>query len=168
MADAEVDAQRAAARATAQVAIERCRALAMVEAAYLAQLYAPVTDQLTTPVLGLALSAPLPPDAFAGWPAVEHPLVVFALGDDALSRLVRLAEPIYVRPPQHGLDLARAIAGALGGALRELPSMSGDSQAWGVALADGRVPALVRDFAAVMGVAVGGRSWQPPRAAPNA
>lgn len=85
-------------RATATHAREFCMRLPMVAAAYLIQLHAPHANQLTTPALGLVLTGPLPADAFASWPA-QLPLVVFALGDDAISRLARLTEPIY-RAPQ--------------------------------------------------------------------
>lgn len=77
--------------------VARCRTLPMVAAAYVVQLYAPHTGQLTTPALGLALTGPLPADAFAGWPVTE-PLIVFGLGDDAISRLARLTTPVHVAP----------------------------------------------------------------------
>ena len=81
--------------ATVARVIELCRTLPMVRSAYVVQLYAPHTGQLTTPALGLELAAALPPDAFASWPATT-PLVVFGLGDDAISRLARLTPPVYV------------------------------------------------------------------------
>jgi hypothetical protein len=77
--------------------IALCRRLPMVVSAHVAQIHAPVTHQYTTPVLGLALAAPLPGDAFAGWPA-ELPIVVVVLADDAVSRLVQLAPAVYTRP----------------------------------------------------------------------
>lgn len=72
-----------------------------IRLAHLVQLHAPHTGQLTTPALGLVLDGPLAPDAFAAWPATTHPLIVFVLGDDAISRLTRLTPPIYIaeRPP---------------------------------------------------------------------
>lgn len=88
-------AERLAVFPTVARAIRLCRGLPMVKSAHLAQLHAPHTHQYTSPALGLELTAALPGDAFAGWPASE-PLVVFGLGDDALSRLARLSPPIYV------------------------------------------------------------------------
>ena len=90
-------AERLAVFPTIGRAIRLCRELDMVVAAYVAQLHAPATHQYTTPMLGLQLSGPLPGDAFAAWPAAEAPIVVFVLGDDPTSRLMRLAPPIYQR-----------------------------------------------------------------------
>ena len=75
--------------------------------AHLVQLHAPHTGQLTTPALGLVVDGPLAPDAFATWPSATHPLIVFLLGDDAISRLARLTPPIYLadRPPPGMSDL---------------------------------------------------------------
>jgi hypothetical protein len=81
--------------------IRLCRRLEMVKSAYLAQIHAPVTHQFTSPVVGLELTAPLPGDAFASWPA-DEPVVAFGLGEDAVSRLVRLTQPAYVRTLEHG------------------------------------------------------------------
>ena len=86
--------ERPAVLATIDRVIALCQTLPMVKAAYVVQLYAPHADQLTSPALGLDLTAPLPPGAFAGWPASEA-LVVFGLGDDAISRLARLTPPVY-------------------------------------------------------------------------
>jgi len=89
-------AERFAVLATIGRAIRLCRTLPMVVSAYLAQVHAPASHQFTSPVLGLELDAPLPGDAFASWPASE-PVIVLGLGDDAWSRLVRLAPPIHRR-----------------------------------------------------------------------
>lgn len=67
-----------------------------VKAAYLAQLFFPGTRQLTTPLLGLDLDGPLRPDAFADIPPAD-PVIAMQLGDDAVSRLMRLGSPFYVR-----------------------------------------------------------------------
>ena len=87
-------AERFAVYPTIARVIRRCRELPMVTAAYVAQIHDPVAHQFTTPVLGLELSAPLPPEALAGWPP-DEPLVAFVLGEDAMSRLVRLTRPVY-------------------------------------------------------------------------
>jgi len=81
--------------------IRLCRRLEMVKAAYIAQIHAPVTHQFTSPVVGLELTAPLPGDAFAAWPA-DEPVVAFGLGEDAVSRLIRLTPPAYARTVEHG------------------------------------------------------------------
>jgi uncharacterized protein YqcC (DUF446 family) len=78
-------------------AIRLCRGLAVVEAAYVSQLHAPASHQFTTAMLGLQLSGPMPPDAFEAWPP-DAPVIVFVLGDDPTSRLIRLAPPVYQRP----------------------------------------------------------------------
>ncbi len=70
--------------------------LPAVKSAYLAQLYFPSTDQLTTPVLGLELDGPLAVDAFVSLPK-EDPFVAMVLADDAISRLLRLGTPFYAR-----------------------------------------------------------------------
>ena len=88
-------AERLAVFPTIHRVIGLCRTLPMVSRAYVAQLHAPATHQFTTPVLGLELSAALPADAFASWPASD-PIVAFVLADDAVSRLVRLTPPIYI------------------------------------------------------------------------
>jgi len=77
-------------------AIRTCRGIAEVEAAYVSQLHAPATHQFTTAMLGLQVSAALPADAFAAWPG-ELAVLVFVLGDDPTSRLIRLAPPVYLR-----------------------------------------------------------------------
>jgi hypothetical protein len=87
-------ADRFAVYPTIARVIRLCRQLPMVKAAYVAQIHDPVAQQFTSPVLGLELSAPLPADAFAGWPA-DDPIVAFGLADDAVSRLVRLTRPVY-------------------------------------------------------------------------
>jgi uncharacterized protein YqcC (DUF446 family) len=87
-------ADRFAVYPTIARVIRLCRVLPMVKAAYVAQIHDPIAQQYTTPVLGLDLTAPLPGDAFAGWPAGD-PIVAFALADDAVSRLVRLTRPVY-------------------------------------------------------------------------
>lgn len=92
-------ADRFAVYPTIARVIRLCRRLPMVRAAYVAQIHDPVAGQFTSPVLGLELSAPLPADAFEGWPA-DDPIVAFGLADDAVSRLVRLTRPVYTpRPP---------------------------------------------------------------------
>jgi hypothetical protein len=58
-------------------------------------------------MLGLEISRPLPGDAFAAWPAADAPIVVFVLGDDPTSRLMRLAPPIYRRLARGGLVIGR-------------------------------------------------------------
>jgi uncharacterized protein YqcC (DUF446 family) len=78
--------------------IVHLRQLPAVKEAYIAQLFFPTTEQLTSPVLGLVLDGALAPDAFAPL-GTEDPLVVMALGEDAISRLVRLGPPLYVREP---------------------------------------------------------------------
>ena len=67
-----------------------------VKAAYLAQLFFPGTRQFTTPLLGLDLDGPLPPGAFADIPPAD-PVIAMLVGDDAVSRLMRLGSPFYVR-----------------------------------------------------------------------
>lgn len=136
-------------------AVRTCRAQPSVRAAYVAQVVAPHTEQRTSPVIALDLAGPLPGDAFAGWPA-DAPIVVTALGADAVSRLIALAPPAYVAtstpdaPP-----VARAIADALGGEVRALAGDEPYAQ-HAIVLADGDVPVLVRDHAiAVPGI----RAW---------
>ncbi len=137
--------------------IELCRRLPMVASAYVAQIHAPVTHQYTTPVLGLELTGALPGDAFAAWPA-DHPIVAFVLAEDAVSRLVRLAPPVYTRPViPPGRTLADAIAGGVGGSVLDVP---GDGKSYAVALADGRVPVLVRELGHAVRVCISGvKSW---------
>jgi uncharacterized protein YqcC (DUF446 family) len=70
--------------------------LPTVKSAYLAQLFFPATEQLTTPILGLELDGPIAPDAFAGLPP-EDPFIAMVVADDAVSRLLRLGAPFYTR-----------------------------------------------------------------------
>lgn len=91
-------AERLAVFPTIARLIGLCARLPMVRAAYLAQVHTPALHQYTTPLVGLELSASLPADAFAGWPA-DDPIVAFALADDAVSRLVRLGPPVYTATP---------------------------------------------------------------------
>jgi hypothetical protein len=100
-------AERFAVFPTIGRAIRLCRELDMVIAAYVAQIHAPSTHQYTTPMLGLQISQPLPGEAFAAWPAAEAPIVVFVLGDDPTSRLMRLAPPIYQRLTRDRLVVGR-------------------------------------------------------------
>ena len=101
-------ADRFAVYPTIARVIRLCRRLPMVQAAYVAQVHDPVGQQFTSPVVGLELSAPLPADAFANWPAAD-PIVAFALAEDAVSRLVRLTQPVYTpRPP---LTIRRLVPG---------------------------------------------------------
>lgn len=101
-------ADRFAVYPTIARVIRLCRRLPMVKAAYVAQIHDPIGQQFTTPVVGLELSAPLPADAFASWPA-DDPIVAFALAEDAVSRLVRLTRAVYTpRPP---LTLGRLVPG---------------------------------------------------------
>lgn len=76
--------------------------LPSVKSAWLAQVFFPNTGQLTSPVLGLVLDGPLAPDAFAPL-GTGTALVVMAIGDDAVSRLLRLGTPLYVRPADFAL-----------------------------------------------------------------
>ena len=69
-----------------------------VESAYLAQFYFPGSRQYTPPLVGVVLDGPLPADAFAGIPARDA-MVAMQLGDDAVSRLMRLGAPFYSRKP---------------------------------------------------------------------
>lgn len=89
-------AERYAIFATLARVIEVCRGLPMVGSAYVAQIHDPVGLRYTTPLVGLELDGALPADAFGGWPT-DDPIVVFVLGDDAVSQLVRLTGPVYVR-----------------------------------------------------------------------
>ncbi len=73
-----------------------CPQLHAVKSAYLAQLYFPSTDQLTTPVLGLELDGPLAVDAFVSLPK-DDPFIAMVLAEDAISRLLRLGTPFYTR-----------------------------------------------------------------------
>jgi len=73
--------------------------LPTVKEAWLAQLLFPATSQLTSPVLGLSLDGALAADAFAQLGA-DPALVVMVVGDDAISRLLRLGAPIYARAPR--------------------------------------------------------------------
>ncbi|MBA3540416.1 MAG: YqcC family protein [Deltaproteobacteria bacterium] len=140
--------------------IRLCQRLPMVKTAHVAQIHAPVTHQFTSPVLGLELTAALPADGFASWPA-DEPLVAFVLGDDAMSRLVRLTPPVYVAPaPTSIRGIAEAIARELEAGLREVPSGDHTAQL-AIVLPDGRVPILVRDFGHAFGVEVSGsRTWR--------
>ncbi len=76
--------------------VAHLRQLPAVKEAYIAQLFFPTTEQLTSPVLGLVLDGALAPDAFAPL-GTDDPLVVMLLGEDAVSRLVRLGPPLYAR-----------------------------------------------------------------------
>ncbi len=82
-------------RLTARLVL-RLAQLPGVKSAYLAQLYFPSTEQLTTPVLGLDLDGPFAVDALASFPK-DDPFVAMALADDAISRLLRLGAPFYTR-----------------------------------------------------------------------
>ena len=77
-----------------------CERLPMVRSAYLVQVYAPLSEELSSALVGFDLSAMLPPDAFSSWPA-EHPIIAFVLGDDAVSRLVRQTRPAYTASAPH-------------------------------------------------------------------
>lgn len=84
-----------------------------VHAAWFARLHLPVSHQLTTPVVALELTGPLAPETFAGWPP-DQPITVMAMGEDAVSRLLRLGPPIYRREePLDCVAMAQAIAHAL-------------------------------------------------------
>lgn len=63
-----------------------------------------------------------------------------------------------------GLELARAIAIAVDGDVRELPSAD-HVRAYGIVV-DGGMPALVRDFGHLLGVSVGKRAWHPRKSEP--
>lgn len=82
-------------RLTARL-VERLSQLPTVKSAYLAQLYFPNTDQLTTSVLGLELNGPLAVDALSSFPK-DDPFVAMVLADDAISRLLRMGTPFYTR-----------------------------------------------------------------------
>jgi uncharacterized protein YqcC (DUF446 family) len=160
-------AERISVFQTAARVIAVCRRVPAIASAYLVQVHAPVTHQYTTPALGLELAGPLPPDAFAGWPA-DQPIVVFVVGaEDALSRLVRLAPPVFPRRAASGLALASAIATGVAGTVRELPSDGDKYPAFGVVLPDGRMPVLVRDFGHSFTISLGGRSWHPSPGEPD-
>lgn len=86
--------------------IRHLATLPAVKEAWFAQLFFPATAQLTSPVLGLSLDGTLAADAFASFRA-EPALVVMVVGDDAISRLLRLGAPIYARAqhaPRHPHD----------------------------------------------------------------
>ena len=100
-------ADRFAVYPTIARVIRLCRRLPMVQVAYVAQIHDPIGHRFTTPVLGLELSAPLPGDAFAGWPA-DDPILAFVLAGDAVSRLVRLTGPVYTARP---LELRHLVPG---------------------------------------------------------
>lgn len=74
--------------------------LPSVQSAYIAQLFFPATDQLTTPLVGLLLSGPISADAFAGMPP-EDPFIAMPLAEDAVSRLLRMGTPFYVKQELH-------------------------------------------------------------------
>lgn len=145
-----------------------CRTLPMIKAAHLVQIHAAHSSQTTSPILGLELTSPLPANAFAAWPEGD-PLVIVALSDDLLSRFIRLTTPIYVKPDlSNGRGFAGAIAAALDAIVKDLPSRDHTHQ-YAVALADGRIPVLVRDFGhAIHVVVLGVRDWQLPAKADGA
>jgi len=70
--------------------------LPSVQSAYIAQLFFPATEQLTTPILGLHVSGPISADAFAGFPP-EDPFIVMIVAEDAVSRLLKMGTPFYTR-----------------------------------------------------------------------
>lgn len=150
-------------------AVEICTREPMIEAAYLVQLFAPASNQTTSHVLALELSGPLPPNAFAAWPA-DEPVVILQLNDDVWSRLIRLTKPIYTRPQiSSGRRFADAIAAAVGGWVHEVPSRDHTMQ-YAIAIPPARrMPCLVRDFGhAFSAVIFGGRSFSvPPKADPT-
>lgn len=126
--------------ALARVLVACCERLPMVRAAHLAQIYAPLSEELSSALVAFDLSAPLPPDAFSGWPA-EHPMIAFVLGNDAVSRLVRLTRPAYsASDPRDLRGMAAAIAAATQG---EVLEVAGDYPALAVALPSGEVPILI-------------------------
>ncbi len=123
--------------------VRACSRLTMVTAVHAGQVLA-WTSQVTSPIVALTLTAPLPADALQGWPA-DEPIVVMAMGPDALSRLLQLSPPLYTKPaPTHTYEVAVAIAYALGGEVRTLPR--GDrSVELAVVLPGGAMPLRVYD-----------------------
>ena len=132
---------RLAVFATYARLIRTCSRLTMVTAVHAGQVLA-WTDQVTSPLAGLTLSAALPGDALQGWPA-DEPVVVMATGTDALSRLLQLSPPLYTRPAStHAHEVAVAIASALGGEVRAIPT-DGSRVELAVAVPGGALPLRV-------------------------
>ena len=147
---------------TAARLLRACTRLPVVAMVHVGQVLA-VTNQVTSPVVGLTLTGALPDDALAGWPA-DDPIVALAMGDDAMSRLLRLTAPVYTRPAPSGLlDIATTLAVALGGEVRAVPRNAGADREYAVLLPSGAAP--LRVHAAGVTLATGW-TWREDTDAP--